>query len=103
MFILWYEPIVLVLPVLYCYDDQIMEDEMVWACGMCGDMINAYKILVANPEERRALGGLGRRMEDTIKMEFKELGCEGMNWIHLAQDRNKWRTIVKTVMNLRAS
>jgi hypothetical protein len=62
---------------------------------------NAYRILVGNPEGKRPLGRLRRRWVDNIKMDFREIGWDGMDWIDLAQDRDQWWALVNTVMNLR--
>jgi hypothetical protein len=59
---------------------------------------NAYRILVGKLEGKRPLGRPRRRWED---MGFREIGWGGMDWIHLAQDRDQWRNLVNTVMNLR--
>jgi hypothetical protein len=64
-------------------------------------MKNAYKILVGKPEGKRPLGRHRRRWEDNIRMDVKETGWEGVDWIHLAKDRDQWRAVVNTVMNLR--
>jgi hypothetical protein len=64
-----------------------------------GEMINAYKILAEKPEEKRSLRKSIRIWEDNIKVEV--VGWEGMNWIHLAQDRDQWRAPVNSVLNLR--
>jgi hypothetical protein len=56
---------------------------------------------VGKPEGKRPLGRPRRRWEDNIKMDHHEVGCWGMDWIKLAQDRNIWRALVKAVMNLR--
>jgi hypothetical protein len=61
---------------------------------------NAYKILVGKPEGKRPLGRPRSRWEDNIKMDLKEIGWGGMNWIHLTQDRYQWRAFVNAVMNL---
>jgi hypothetical protein len=61
----------------------------------------AYNILVGRPEGRRPLGTPRRRWEDNILMDLREIGFGDVNWIHLAQDRDKWRALVNTVMNLR--
>jgi hypothetical protein len=53
------------------------------------------------PEGRRPLGGPRRRWEDNIKMDLQAVGWVGMNWIELAQDRDRWRALVNAVMNLR--
>jgi hypothetical protein len=65
-----------------------------------GEKRGAYRIFVRRPEGRRPLGRPKRRWKDTIKMDLKEVGW-GMDWIELAQDRNRWRTLVNAVMNLR--
>jgi hypothetical protein len=61
----------------------------------------AYRILVGRPEGRRPLGRPRRRWEDNIKMGVQEVGWGSMDWIELAQDRDRWRALVKAVMNLR--
>jgi hypothetical protein len=66
-----------------------------------GERRNAYRILVGNPEGRRPLGRPRRRLVDNIKMDLREVGWDGRDWIDLAQDRDQWRALVKTVMNLR--
>jgi hypothetical protein len=62
-----------------------------------GDMTNVNKILVVNLEGKRLLGRPGRRWQDNIKMYFWEMGLECMDWIHLAQDRDRWRALVNTI------
>jgi hypothetical protein len=62
---------------------------------------NAYRILVGNPEGKRPLGRPRRRWVDNIKMDLREIGWEGRDWIELAQDRDQWRALLNTVMNLR--
>jgi hypothetical protein len=61
----------------------------------------AYNILVGRPEGRRPLGRPRRRWEDNIKMDLRETGFGDVYWIHLAQDRDRRRALVNTVMNLR--
>jgi hypothetical protein len=58
-------------------------------------------ILVGKPEGKRPQGRPRRRWEDNIRMDLREIGWGGMDWIDLAQDRDQWRTLVNTVMNLR--
>jgi hypothetical protein len=60
-----------------------------------------YRILVGKPEGRRKLGRPRCRWEDNIKMALEEVGCGGMDWIDLAEDRDRWRVLVKAGMNLR--
>jgi hypothetical protein len=66
-----------------------------------GERRGAYRALVGKPEGRRPLGRPRRRWEDNIKMDLLEVGCGGMDWIDLTQDRDRWRAVVYTVMNLR--
>jgi hypothetical protein len=66
-----------------------------------GEVRGAYNILVGNPEGRRPLGRTRRRWEDNIKMDLREIVCGDVDWIHWAQDRDRWRALVNTVMNLR--
>jgi predicted small integral membrane protein len=66
-----------------------------------GEKRNAYRLLVEKPEGKRSLGRLRRRRVDNIKMDLLEMGWGGVDWIGLAQDRDKWRALVNAVMNLR--
>ena len=66
-----------------------------------GESRDVYWVLVGKADERRPLGRTRRRWEDNIKMDFQEVGCGGMDWIQLAQDRDRWRALVNAVMNLR--
>jgi hypothetical protein len=61
--------------------------------------MRCVRVLVRKPEVKRPLGRFKRRWEDNIKMGFKEISLEDVNWIHLAQDRNIWRSLVNTVMD----
>jgi hypothetical protein len=56
-------------------------------------------MLVVKPERKRRLGRPKHRWEDDIKMFLIEIGSEGVDWLHLAEDRNQWRALVNTVMN----
>jgi hypothetical protein len=81
----------------------IKSRSMRWAvhvAGMC-KMRNGYKILVGKPERNRPLGRLGRRWEDNIRMDLREIGWEGVDWMHPDLDRDQWRALMNTVMNLR--
>jgi transposase len=66
-----------------------------------GENGNAYRILLGKPEGKRPLGRPRRRWVDNIKMGLRQIGSDGMDWIDLAQDRNEWRDLVNTMMNLR--
>ena len=59
------------------------------------------RVLMRKPEGKRPLGRLRRRWEDNIKMDLQEVGCGSIDWIELAQDRDRWRAVVNAVMNLR--
>ena len=66
-----------------------------------GENRGVYRVLVGKSEGMRSLGRTWRRWEDNIKMDLQEVGCGGMDWIELAQDRDRWRELVNAVMNLR--
>jgi hypothetical protein len=66
-----------------------------------GETRNAYRILVGMPEGKRPLGRPRRRWVDTIKMDLREIGWDGVYWIDMAQARDQWRALVNTVLNLR--
>jgi hypothetical protein len=66
-----------------------------------GEKRNVYKLLVGKPERKRPLGRPRRRWIDNIKMDLLEIGVSVEDWIGLAQDRYRWRTLVNSVMNLR--
>jgi hypothetical protein len=76
---------------------------MRWAVHVAcmGEMRRVYNILVGRPEGRRPLGRSRRRWEDDIEMDLREIAFGDVDWIHLAQDRDRWRALVNTVMNLR--
>jgi hypothetical protein len=68
-------------------------------CRACGT--NAYRILVGKPEGNRPLGRPRRRWVDNIKIDLRNIGWDGVDWFDLAQDRDQWKALVNTVMNLR--
>jgi hypothetical protein len=71
------------------------------ACSTNREKRNAYRILVGNPEGKRPLGRPRHTWVDNIKMDLREIGWNGGDWINLAQDRDKWRALVRAVMNFR--
>jgi len=75
---------------------------MRWAghVARIGESKGVYRILVGKPEGKRPIGRPRRRWEDNIKMGLQEVGCEGTEWIELAQGRGMWRALVKAVMNI---
>jgi len=64
-----------------------------------GEMRNAHIISVRKPEWKRPLGRPRHRWKDNIRMDLREIGCEDVYWIHLAQDRNRWCAVVNMIMN----
>ena len=74
---------------------------MVGACSMYGERSGACRGLVERPEGRRPLGRPRRRWEDNIKIDLQELGCGSVDWIELAQDKDRWWALVNAVMNFR--
>jgi hypothetical protein len=81
----------------------IKAGRMRWAghVARMGQMRGAYNISVGSPKGRRPLGRPRRRWEDNIKMDLRETGFGDVDWIHWAQDRDRWRALVNTVVNLR--
>jgi hypothetical protein len=75
---------------------------MRWAghVARIGEKRNACRILVGTPEGKRPLGRRRHRWVDNIKLDLREIGWGGVDWIDLAQDRDQWRALVNTVMNL---
>ena len=80
----------------------IKSRKMRWAghVARMGDRRGVYMVLVGKPEGKRPLGRHRCRWEDNIKMDLQEMGCGGVNWMELAQDRDRWRALVNAVMNL---
>jgi hypothetical protein len=81
----------------------IKSRRMRWAghVARMGEGRGVYSVLVGRPEGKRPVGRPRRRWEDNIKMDLREIGIDGTNWILLAQDRVQWQAFVSTVMNLR--
>jgi hypothetical protein len=76
---------------------------MRWAghIARLGRKRNAYRILVGKPEGWRPLGRPRQRWNENIEIDIREIGYVGIDWIHLVQDRDQWRALVKTAMNFR--
>ena len=89
--------------ILTLFRGQIKSRRKIWSghVARMGKRKEAYKVLVGKTEGKRPLGRPRRRCENNIKMDLQEVGWEGMDWIDLAQDRERWRALVKVVMNLR--
>jgi hypothetical protein len=66
-----------------------------------GEIRGVYRAVVVKSEEKRPLGRPRPRWNDNIKMDLHEVGCGGMDWVDLAQSRDKWRALMNAVMNLR--
>jgi hypothetical protein len=82
---------------------QIKSRRMRWAghVSRMGEGRNVYRVFMGKPEGKRPLERPRHRWEDGIRMDLREIGWRSVDWIQLAQDRNRWRTLVNTVMNLR--
>jgi len=82
---------------------NIIEILVTWAghVARMGEERVMYRVLVGKPEGKRPLGRPRRRCVDNIRMDLQDVGCGYMDWIGLAQDRDRWRTLVSAVMNLR--
>jgi hypothetical protein len=91
---------------LYCSPNiirMVKSRRMRWAghVARMGEKRSAYRISVGKPEGKRPLGRPKCRWEDSIKMDLREIGWGGMDWIDLAEDMDQWKALVNTVMNLR--
>jgi hypothetical protein len=80
----------------------IKSRRMRWAghVARMGEGRGVYRILIGRPEVKRPLGRPRGRWEDNVKLDLRDIGIDGANWIQLAQDRVNWRAFVNTVMNL---
>jgi hypothetical protein len=74
-----------------------------WHVARMRERRGVFRVLVGKPEGKRTLGRPRRRWEDNIKMDLQEVGCGGIDWIDLAQDKDRPRTLVNAVMNLRVT
>jgi len=90
---------------LYCSPNivRVTKARMRWEghVARMGERKGVYRVLVGKPEGKRPLGRPRGRWEKNIKINLQEVGCGGMDWIELAQDRGRWRALVTAVMNLR--
>jgi len=91
---------------LYCSPNVfrvIISRRMRWAghVARMGERRGVYRVLVGKPKEKRLLERPTNRWEDNIKMDLQEVGGDCGDWVELAQDRDRWRTLVSMVMNLR--
>ena len=82
---------------------RLVQAELRWArhVARMDEERGVYRLLVGKPEGRRPLGRPRRRWVGNIRMDLQEVGCGYMDWIGLAQDRDRWRTLLSAVMNLR--
>jgi len=94
-----------VLNDLYCSPNivGVIKSRMSWAghVARMRQRRGVYRVLVGKPEGKRPLGRPRGRWEDNIKLDLQDVGCGCMDWMELAQDRDRWRALVNAVMNLR--
>jgi hypothetical protein len=76
------------------------KNEMGWACSAYRDRGSVYRVLVGKSEGKRPLGRHRRRWEDNTKIDLQKVVCGDMDCFDVAQDRDRWRALVNTVMNL---
>ena len=86
------------LPIIF---RMMKSRSMRWAghVARMGESRCVYRVLVGKSEGKRPLGRPRRRWEDNIKVDLQDVGCGGMDWIDLAEDRDRWRALVNAVMN----
>ena len=84
----------------YDFPAHVLNLRWAWHVAPMGEGRGVYRVLVGKPEGKRPLGRPRHRWEDNIKMDIQEVGCVGMDWIELAQDRDRRRALVNAVMNL---
>ena len=87
----------------YCAGDKIKKNEMGGHVARMVKGRGVYRVLVEKPEGRRPLGRPRRRWEDNIRMDLREVGCGCVDWMELAQDRDRWCALVSAVMNFGVS
>jgi hypothetical protein len=92
-----------VLVTQYFSGDKIEKNEMGESCSAYVERKGVYRVLVGKPEGKRPLERPRRRWEDNINMDVQEVEFGVMDWIELAQDRDRWWALVNVVINLRAS
>ena len=85
----------------YCSGEKFEKNEMGGTCSMYGREERYIQGVGGDTCEKRPLKGSRRRWDKNIRMDLQEVGCGGMDWIELAQDRDRWRALVNAVMNLR--
>jgi hypothetical protein len=85
----------------YNHDNQFKEDRVAWHVVLTGKMENTYKILVGKHEEEGQIGRISLKREGHAIMDLTGLLWDVVKWIHLAQNRDQWWALVKTIMNLR--
>ena len=84
-----------------CVPVQYLTHYVIKKVARMGEERGVYRVFVGKPEGKRPLGRPRRRWVDNIRMDLQEVGCGHVDWIGLAQDRDRWRTLVSAVMNLR--
>ena len=81
--------------------EHVSFQHIIFPAARMGEESGVYRVLVVKPEGRRPLGRPRQRWVNNIRTDLQEVGCGYMHWIGLAQDRDRWRTLVSAVMNLR--